>query len=70
MEGLFSNPLAFLVAKEIPMHTWWSAHGPKTLRLAKCCNLNASESIDSLWDELEALLTLCNRKDFRFSLCI
>jgi hypothetical protein len=39
----------------------------KALRLAKCCNLNASEFIDSLWDELEALLTLCNRKDFRFS---
>jgi hypothetical protein len=31
----------------------------KHLRLAKCCNLNASEFIDSLWDELEVLLTLC-----------
>jgi hypothetical protein len=41
MEGLSSNTLAFLVAKEIPTHIWWSAHGPKTLRLAKCCNLNA-----------------------------
>ncbi len=27
MEGPFADPAAFLVAKEMPAHTWWSSYG-------------------------------------------
>jgi hypothetical protein len=33
MEGLFADPAAFLVAKEMPAHTWWSSYGSETLEL-------------------------------------
>ncbi len=33
VEGLFADPAAFLVAKEMPAHTWWSSYGSETLEL-------------------------------------
>jgi hypothetical protein len=33
MEGLFANHVAFLVAKEMLAHTWWSSYGSKILKL-------------------------------------
>jgi hypothetical protein len=33
MEGIFANPTTFLVAKEMPTHTWWSSYGSKTSKL-------------------------------------
>ncbi len=33
MEGLFADPAAFLVAKEMPAHTWWSSYGSETPEL-------------------------------------
>jgi hypothetical protein len=33
MEGLFGDPAAFLVAKDMPAHTWWSSYGYETLEL-------------------------------------
>jgi hypothetical protein len=33
MEGLFADPATFLVAKEMPAHTWWSSYGSETPQL-------------------------------------
>jgi hypothetical protein len=33
MVGLFANPTTFLVAKEMPTHTWWSYYGSKIPKL-------------------------------------
>jgi hypothetical protein len=33
MDGLFANPAAFLVAKEMPAHKWWSSYGSETPEL-------------------------------------
>jgi hypothetical protein len=33
MEGLFADPTAFLVAKEMPAHTWGSSYGSETPEL-------------------------------------
>jgi hypothetical protein len=33
MEGLFADPTAFLVAKEMPPHTWGSSYGSETPEL-------------------------------------
>jgi hypothetical protein len=33
MDGLSANPVAFLVAKEMSAHTWWSSYGSETLEL-------------------------------------
>jgi hypothetical protein len=35
MDGLFANPAAFLVAKEMPAHKWWSSYGSETLSACK-----------------------------------
>jgi hypothetical protein len=33
MDGRFANPAAFLVAKEMFAHTWWSSYGLETTEL-------------------------------------
>jgi hypothetical protein len=32
-DSLFANPAAFLVAKEMPAHKWWSSYGSETPEL-------------------------------------
>jgi len=76
MEGLFSNPLAFLVAKEYQRIYGGVLMVQKHLDLQNVAILMQSEFIDSfLWDELEVLFDLIqikhrNRKGMRFSFCI